>query len=280
MNFGNSGPGSKNLLGGNEELGFFGEVESSKLIDGLTLARITTLSAGVNINSDTSWLKFVRKGKILFVAKKPFKHSISWDHLDEMSLVYGNRLVKIKEKFYRIRLMEGSESIPSFWEHQEEGAYYDPPVTHRSEWNDLMYPIHIDEPRSQHIDNYTPPEFDYDDGNGFSSNVSIIIMTRQTITEGETRYLENYLNEQQIYDYLASIWKPYNDEELNVADNYGRNTWCQETWGYNEEFRIQRGCRSIDYTTIRRSWEVNDSYGWRPVLELLSDDEANKLLNT
>lgn len=278
----NKGPGSERLIDGDSELGFFGTVEPSLLIFGNELSKIFDLKEGFNINGDSPWLKFIRKGKVLFVAKRPFKHSISWDDLDSKSLVYGNRLIYIKGNYYRVRLLEGTRYNPSFWDNEAENPYYDPPSTHNSEWNELMYPVHEDTPNSQHIENHSPPEFVYEKDNesNFNPDVQTLVYTRAEITDGETQYLRNYLSEQQLYDYLASIWKPYSDEDLNVANYYGRNSWCQETWAYNKDYRIQRGCNSIDYTTVRKSWERNDSYGWRPVLELIDEEEALAIINT
>src|SRR5690554_4552276 len=61
------GPGGKVIIGGNTQSGFLGEVSANELVDGLTLASMVGLSAGTDINDSEPWLKFVHKGKILFV---------------------------------------------------------------------------------------------------------------------------------------------------------------------------------------------------------------------
>lgn len=143
------GPGGKVIIGGNSQSGFLGEVSAYELVDGLTLASMVGLSAGTDINSSGPWLKFVHKGKILFVAKKPLKYGISWNELYNNGLVYGvdgpgdfppdlsnpvnqNTIVTIGEYAFKVRLLTGLEEHDS--------------TTPGGEWNDLIYPIHVDDP--------------------------------------------------------------------------------------------------------------------------------------
>lgn len=132
------GPGPQNLIGGTiEDAGFFGEVSVGCLINGNVLASAVGLSHGVAQNSNEPWLKFILTGKVLYVAKKPLRHSISGDHLISTNLLNGGKTVTIKNKVYKVRVLKGANANPA-------GALqnsYDPTVTHGSEWNRLMYHI-------------------------------------------------------------------------------------------------------------------------------------------
>lgn len=94
--------------------------------------------------SNEPWLKFSYLGKTEFVAKKPLRHSISWDNISAVNAVFGNRTIKIGEHTYKIRILqgkpEGSYSNQSFAsENINEGP----------EWNRLMLPIHIKAPSNR-----------------------------------------------------------------------------------------------------------------------------------
>ena len=129
-------PGSPYLIAGTMEEGFFGEVSSSELITGNTLASECGISEGTSQFSTEPWLKFAYKGEIQFVAKKPIRHSISWDAINTANCVYGGKTVQIGGYTYRVRLMKGALTEPSKHEDADRGA-------HGSEWNRLMLPIHI-----------------------------------------------------------------------------------------------------------------------------------------
>ena len=100
-------PGPKALRGGNLQAGFFGEVPVSEFITGDELARRIGLTAGVSQFSNEPWLKFSYLGKVEFVAKKSFRHSISWDDINAVGAVFGNKTININGKTYKVRLMKG-----------------------------------------------------------------------------------------------------------------------------------------------------------------------------
>lgn len=130
----NYGPGPATLIAGDMQAGFFGEVSASELISGDALASLVGISEGTSQHSTAGWLKFAWQGKILFVAKKAFRHSISWDHINSANAVYGDKSVVIDGLSYKIRLLKGANKDPA-------GAY-DGAICHGSEWNRLMLPIH------------------------------------------------------------------------------------------------------------------------------------------
>ncbi len=127
-------PGSKRLIDGTMQAGFFGEVSASELISGDALASLVGISQGTSQHSTAGWLKFAWQGKILFVAKKAFRNSISWDHINSANAVYGDKSVVIDGLSYKIRLLKGANKDPA-------GAYSGA-ICHGSEWNRLMLPIH------------------------------------------------------------------------------------------------------------------------------------------
>ena len=97
----------------------------------------------VLINNDSGWLKFVHQGKIKYVAKKPFMHTVSWNDIAKAEAVYGNRTVRIGSRLFRVSLLSGAEADPSSWTTSStatdnKGA--------GSEWNELIYRVHTDVP--------------------------------------------------------------------------------------------------------------------------------------
>lgn len=134
-------PGSKRLKGGNLKAGFYGEVPAKDLITGDELARLIGLTAGTSQNSNEPWLKFSYLGKTEFIAKKTFRNSISWDDINAVNAVFGNRTIDIGGKTYKIRLLKGKTEGK-----QNDINLYEGAINHGSEWNKLMLPIHKNAP--------------------------------------------------------------------------------------------------------------------------------------
>ena len=64
-----TGPGPQELISGDTECGFYGEVTEQELDNpGLLIARVIGVSAPYGTN--TNWLKFSYKGKILYISKQ------------------------------------------------------------------------------------------------------------------------------------------------------------------------------------------------------------------
>lgn len=93
---------------GDSTLGFFGEVDSQYLITGADLITALGITEGTNI-ADAGWLKFARKGRIIFVAKKAIRHSISWNHINSKGAVYGDAVITINGVRYAVRLLSSAE---------------------------------------------------------------------------------------------------------------------------------------------------------------------------
>ena len=133
----NTVPGPKRLKGGNLQAGFYGEVPASEFITGDELARRIGFTAGVSQNSNEPWLKFSYLGKTEFIAKKTFRHSFSWNDINNVNAVFGNRTTKIGEHTYKVRLPKGKTEGK-----QNDSSSYQGDICKNSEWNKLMLPIH------------------------------------------------------------------------------------------------------------------------------------------
>lgn len=116
---------------------FLGEVPSSGLITGNTLATRIGLTDGISQNSSAGWLKFLTgEGKTLYVAKLPLRRNVSWDQINARGAVFGTTTVVINGLTYKVRLLKGSVSNAV-----TDVSGYDPANTMGSEWNRLMYPL-------------------------------------------------------------------------------------------------------------------------------------------
>jgi len=136
-------PGPQSLIGGDTTAGFYGEVGGGELITYGELATTVGLSSGVlQHDAESAWLKFALDGGIIFVAKKPARHTISWNTLNASSLVSGSTTITIGSLQYKVRLLKGANTDPTDWGDDGLWKGYDIDLTHGSEWNRLMYPIH------------------------------------------------------------------------------------------------------------------------------------------
>ncbi len=228
------GPGSPKLIGGTMEEGFFGEVPSSELISGYALASMVGISEGTSQNSTAGWLKFAYKGEIQFVAKKPIRHSISWDTLNTANCVYDdirNRTVVIGGLTYKVRLMRATNpsNNPKTAASDNNGA-----VNHHSEWNRLMCQIH---------------EEAINGSWGYPNNI-----------ESDIGVLEHNLGN--------GSQGMYNDADLIIASGNGIFSWCQEV-AKSAPARLGRGRYGVSNSSFIASSSANSTYGWRPVLELV-----------
>ena len=90
-----SGPGTKWLRKGDENLGYFGEVNSDDLFTGEQIMGAANFWGGTNASaaslSGTIWFKFFHKRKVIYFARRPFKSSVSWNDIYNAGLVYGAR---------------------------------------------------------------------------------------------------------------------------------------------------------------------------------------------
>jgi hypothetical protein len=229
-------PGSAYLISGTMQEGFFGEVSSSQLITGDSLASLVGISQGTSQFSTEPWLKFAYKGKILFVAKKPIRHSISWDAINAAKCVYGDegdKTVTIGGLTYKVRLMRAlnPSNDPKTVASAVSGT-----VNHGSEWNRLMCQIH-----EEAI-------------NGSWSNPDNI--------ESDIGILEHSLG--------SGSQGMYSNADLVLASGNGRRTWCQEI-SITSDLRLYRGSSGVSHSISGSQNDASLNYGWRPVLELVQE---------
>ncbi len=229
-------PGRNKLIAGTMQEGFFGEVSASEFITGDDLASECGISQGTSQHSTAGWLKFAYKGEILFVAKKPIRHSISWDAIDTAKCVYGDsgdKTVAIGGLTYKVRLMRalGPSNDPKTVASDYQGA-----INRHSEWNRLMCQIH-----EQAIGG----SWDFPDN--IENDIGILEHSLGNGTNGM-----------------------YNDADLVVKSGDGRYSWCQEM--SSTSYRLTRGSLGVSYSRRYLSSAATSDYGWRPVLKLVEED--------
>lgn len=138
------GPGPQTLIAGDMADGFFGEVQSSELFTGDELASIIQLSDGISQNSTEPWLKFSIDEKIVYIAKKTYRHTISWNAINTANAVYAsqNNIVNKGDDNFVVRLMTGGHADPVTRDYNSVTSN----AGEGSEWNRLLYRVHVDVP--------------------------------------------------------------------------------------------------------------------------------------
>lgn len=132
-------PGPQELIAGDLETGFYGEVDPDDFISYGALSILVGLSAGFSHNQSQPWLKFSMDGVPAYVMKQPGRNRVSHDVLSGLGLVDGSKLITLEGTQYHLRVMSGLDEYGSL-----------------SEWSRLMYPIHEDDPNEQEWEiNYT-----------------------------------------------------------------------------------------------------------------------------
>ena len=116
----------------------YGGVE--QLITGSALASLVGVSQGTAFSNNAGWMRFEDKGKPLFISKQPLRRGVSWNQLNALGLVFGQKVVTISGQRYKVRLLTGGNGDPS------SGA--------GGEWDKYMYSVSADRPVS-----YQGPRF-------------------------------------------------------------------------------------------------------------------------
>jgi len=83
-------PGSKFLMAGDRQAGFFGFVQAADFITGDDLALALGITAGTSKDSDAPWIKYIWNGKICFTPLKTLRHSIPWNNIYNAGAVYAS----------------------------------------------------------------------------------------------------------------------------------------------------------------------------------------------
>lgn len=237
-------PGPATLIAGTMQAGFFGEVSASELIAGDALATQCGISQGTGQNSTAGWLKFAWQNKILFVAKKPIRNSISWDAINTAKCVYGNsgdKQIVIDGLTYKVRLLRGADlkfnPKTPIKDQSGGGNGYNGAICYNSEWNRLMLPIH----QEAISKNWAYPD-------NVESDIPVWAHSLGNGTQSR-----------------------YTDEDLLTKSDYGSGSysWCQEM-AESTASRVPRGYYGVSYSYSYTSSITNSLRGWRPCLEFVS----------
>ena len=237
-------PGAKDLIAGTMMEGFFGEVSASELISGTDLASMVGISQGTSQNSTAGWLKFAWQNKILFVAKKPIRNSISWDAINTAKCVYGNsgdKQIVIDGLTYKVRLLRGADlkfnPKTPIKDQSGGGNGYNGAICYNSEWNRLMLPIH----QEAISKNWAYPD-------NVESDIPVWAHNLGTGTQGR-----------------------YTDQDLLTHRDHGSGSysWCQEV-AESSAYRVGRGIVGVSSSSSIASSDTGSSRGWRPCLELVN----------
>lgn len=111
-------PGAETPVAGDTNYGYFGEVAAADFINGADLCALLGITEGTLINSMAGWLKVAKNGGRLLISKMCIRHTIPWNTLNALGLVYGEKTVAIQGGLYATRMLSTSE------------------------WDALIYPLH------------------------------------------------------------------------------------------------------------------------------------------
>ena len=115
-----SGPGSKKLMYGTRDLGYFGTLTSSELFSDATLTTLTGVTTGTigSGGAGQLWYKFILRGRVIYLAKYPTRISVAWSDLYKAGVVhgvkgYGDSPVPVAGGVDQFKLLTKSETINS-----------------------------------------------------------------------------------------------------------------------------------------------------------------------
>lgn len=227
-------PGPSELIAGTMEAGFFGEVTSEELLTYEDLATQIGLSVGTSqFNEESLWLKFFLDGRVMYVAKKTARNNLPWSQIQAVNAVFeGGAQVTVGPHTFDVTLLRGANSDPTVQGEDNLWVGYDTDLSHGSEWNRLMYPIHS--------------------GTHISSNNPSVHGDPATAPFGS--------------------WVAYNDTDLLVHRDGGNGsrTWCQEVNGDSPSYRVYRGYYGVSLLSRFTASQSTSNSGWRPCLRLIT----------
>lgn len=122
-----SGPGSKELSKGNEELGYFDTLPSSSFLTTSELSSLTGIDSGTVRVEDLTWIKLMMKGKVLFIPTTFIRGPVPYQTLYDAGGVYGedgngkyplgggvkqDLIISVKNSNFRVRLFGRGDTDP------------------------------------------------------------------------------------------------------------------------------------------------------------------------
>jgi hypothetical protein len=289
-------PGPQKLIAGNRQCGFFGEVSVEELFgtaeDSTYLFTNAVVPDGAEpfggedpiragwdsspgwegtlLREDRNWLKFMWRGKVIFIAKTTLRRSISWDNIYRMGAVYGTGEVLSAAEEYMLQNAEPENFAEAA--HAEEGKYYGEvfgrtPQTAHIELNGITYRLRLltgsDEDPTTAL--YGRP------GIGKNNEWNRLILPLH----------ERAKNNSWLYPAYAPTHTPdwavgYTDVDLAAirfpeegGEILGSYNWCQNFDPHDARRRVVRGFYGASYLYSLTSWLPYTGYGLRPVLEPL-----------
>ena len=165
-------PGEQDVIKGDLDYGYFGVVSANDFISGDDLCDLLGLTAGISQFSDAGWLKYSVNGKPLFVAKKTIRRSISWDNINAVGAIFGDKILVLNGIRYAVRLLSTLE------------------------WDRLIYPVHIEHYGGAPAwDDFTNADLQIAVGNGYRTWTSTLYSTgTHRVVRGDrsVSYSSNY----------------------------------------------------------------------------------------
>ena len=224
------------------DTGFFGEVPASVLFTGPQIASAIGLTAGTSQHDNEPWLKFFVGASancnrnngvpyVLYIAKKPYRHTVSWDAIHARGAVYWGQGATVDKGgiILDVGLMFGAYADPANSNNAAPLSTSESCAANHgqgSHWNDLIYRV-MSETLS------CPSSDTYHGGPQVGGN-----------------------------------WTSYQNSDLIIGSGDGRYTWCQETSAISGTHRVNRGRNRLSYLLWSASSIANSNYGFRPALRL------------
>lgn len=237
--FPNSGPGRKTLKAGNEQIGYFGTLSSVELFQGWEVSSALGFTAGsVNKEADNIWMKFIYHGKFLFVCKEYTRYNLSWDDVYKAGAMYG---------------LKGNGPYPV------AGFAKDQWTVMVKEESGVAIPWKL-VPRTIHgtsVDPYVGVDYT---AFGFAEGNEHNDLIFRLLTDGANSRPN------------TGIFEKWTGAELGISGNtnYG---FIQETSVANVANSMVRGPTGSTVNSPKATIGASTG-GWRPVLELVGDDNA------
>ena len=113
-------------------------MSGAQFYTGTQVSTACAVTSGTLQNDTGGWLKFYWHGQVLFIAKRTFRYSLSWDQINAANAVYGVNLGSAGKKTithsgsstsYDVKLMKGAVKDPS------------PDSGGGRQWNELLYRV-------------------------------------------------------------------------------------------------------------------------------------------
>lgn len=148
------GEGKSKILIGDVNLGYMDNILSDALIGPADLIAAFGITTGTINTGMTTWYKFVRNNKVLYVPNQHISYGITYTALLNAGLLDGSKTVTIKGNTYKVRVPKGWDDSASPQPYPADSSSIDQDtLTVVNEFNDLMYPFLDYTPNGQRLPN-------------------------------------------------------------------------------------------------------------------------------